>query len=207
MPDADEVDDPPPGVSLCPAFEDHLAGGVSPGDLVAVTGEPDSPAELLALEPARAQPTRYLTTLRPAAEIETAAERLGVDPDVRPIDGDDLLAAPAEYLSGVNAGSVVVIDPSTELERAERTKYIDFLDALTGHLRSTESVGLLHCPRMNPRALRRDLTLVRADAVWDVLVGEDDAGATLTVRKNRSGTAPLDPIPVTFDAKRGVRVD
>lgn len=194
---------------LVPALDERLSGGARPGDLVVVTADPDSPAELLGLVLARQRPTRYLSTLRPAAAVERAADRLGVDPDVRAVDGDDLLAAPAEHLSGLDSGAAVVIDPTTTLERAERTHYVDFLDTLAGHLRTTGSVGLLHCPRMDPRAMRRDLTLARADAVWDVRLGIEagNARATITVRKDRSGIAPLGPVSVSFDAERGVVVE
>lgn len=194
---------------LVPALDEQLSGGARRGDLVAVTAAPDSPAELLGLEMARERSTRYLSTLRPATDIERAAGQLGVDPDVRAVDGADLLAGPAEHLSGLEAEAAVVVDPTTPLERAERTHYVDFLDALAGHLRTTGGVGLLHCPRMDPRAMRRDLTLARADAVWDVRLGveADEALATVTVRKDRSGTAPLGPLTVSFDAERGVLVE
>lgn len=196
-------------LTLVPTLDEQLSGGARPGDLVAVTADPDSPAELLGLEVACERPTRYLSTLRPAADIELAADRLGADPDVRAVDGDDLLAGPAEYLSNLDPASAVVVDPTTALERAERTHYVDFLDALVGHLRTTGGVGLLHCPRMDPRAMRRDLTLARADAVWDVRLGVEagEAHATVTVRKDRSGTAPLGPVSVIFDAERGVLVE
>lgn len=195
-------------LALCPALAERLGAGARPGDLVAVTAAPDSPAELLALEPARELPTRYLSTLRPAAAVRSTADRLGVDPDVRAVDADDLLAAPAEPLGGLEPGWAVVVDPTTPLERAERSKYVDFLDALAGHLRSTGSAGLLYCPRMDPRAMRRDLTLARVDAVWDVRVAVEDgaARARVTVRKDRGGTAPAGPVEATFDAEGGVRL-
>lgn len=168
------------------------------GDLVAVTADPDSNAELLGLAAARRRPTRYLSTVRPAEEIERVVAAMD-DPatvDVRRVRSDALVEDPAEGLSGLDRASVVVVDPASALERADRDRYARFLDRLKRHLRTTESVGLLCCPRLNPRALRRDHTLVRADAVWDLRTAAEEGRTAAIVRKDRRGPAPRDPVPV-----------
>lgn len=177
------------------------------GDLIALTADPDSNAELVGLAAGRRRPTRYLSTVRAAEEVERSAAALA-DPatiDVRRVRSDALLEDPAEGLSGLDRASVVVVDPATALERADRDRYARFLDRLKRHLRTTESVGVLHCPRMSPRALRRDHTLVRADVVWDLRSGVDgEAQAAAIVRKDRRGRAPRGPVPVRLAPDAGM---
>jgi len=179
------------------------------GDMIALTADPDSNAELLGLAAARRRPTRYLSTVREAEEIERVAAALD-DPatiDVRRVGSDALLEDPAEGLAGLDRASVVVVDPATALERADRDRYARFLDRMKRHLRTTESVGLLYCPRLSPRALRRDHTLVRADVVWDLRTTVDDeARVAALVRKDRRGPAPRDPVPVTFAPDVGAAI-
>lgn len=178
------------------------------GDLVALTADPDSNAELLGLAAARSRPTRYLSTVRPAEEVERVAAALDepTTVDVRRVRSDALLEEPAEGLAGLDRASVVVVDPASALERADRDRYARFLDRLKRHLRTTESVGLLYCPRLSPRALRRDHTLVRADVVWDLRTAVEEGRTAVIVRKDRHGPAPRDPVPVTLAPDVGAAV-
>ncbi|MFB6164112.1 MAG: RAD55 family ATPase [Haloarculaceae archaeon] len=196
------------GVEL---LDDALGGGVPPGSLVALAATPRAQSEPLLYQMAAENRTRYLSTLRPAAEVTDAiAATVGtggedrVDPtagvDVRAVDGDDVLAEPEPHFSGLESGSVVVVDPTTELEQGERERYRQFLDTCKHALRMTDSDGLLHCHENTPSVLRRDVTMARADLVWDVRV--DAMGGRLHTRmaitKARGGS-PAGMFDLRFD--------
>lgn len=186
-------------------LDDRLGAPLRPGSVVALSADPASPSEELLYPPAAANPGRYLTTLRGAAEVRAHADRT-VDAgclDVREATGSSLLDDPAGRLSGLDARSVVVLDPATELEREGRERYRAFLDTLVRAVRTTESVAVLHCLRMNPRALQRDLTLAVADTVLELETYVDESGGpvvTLAARKARFGRAPAGPVPLEFES-------
>ena len=122
-----------------------LGGGIPAGDLVALVAPPTSGAERLLYAFGIDNPTRYCSTLRPPAEVRDAMAAAGIPDervDVRSTDGDDLLGTPADHLSGLDAGSVVVVDPATALERAGEERYRSFLEDLKRHCRTTESVAV-----------------------------------------------------------------
>ncbi|MFC6938886.1 RAD55 family ATPase [Salinirubellus sp. GCM10025818] len=185
-------------------LDDRLGAPLRPGSVVALSADPASPSEELLYPPAAANPNRYLTTLRGAAEVRAHADRT-VDTgsiDVREATGSSLLDDPAGSFSGLDPRSVVVLDPVTELEREGRERYRAFLDTLVRAVRTTESVALLHCLRMNPRALQRDLTLAVADTVLELETYVDENGGpvvTLAARKARFGRAPAGPVPLSFE--------
>lgn len=184
-------------------LDDRLGDPLRPGSVLALSADPASPSEELLYPPAAANPGRYLTTLRGAAEVRAHADRT-VDAgaiDVREATGSGLLDDPTGALSGLDARSVVVLDPATEVEREGRERYRSFLDTLVRAVRTTESVAVLHCLRMNPRALQRDLTLAVADTVLELeaYVDEERPVVTVAARKARFGRAPAGPVPLRFD--------
>jgi KaiC/GvpD/RAD55 family RecA-like ATPase len=195
--------DPPPRLPTgLDGLDEWLDGGFAAGSLVALLADPDSQSEALCYPPAAANPSRYLTALRPGPEVEDHAARLGYDLDARETDGARLLDDPAGSLSRLDPESTVVVDPATELEREGRERYRAFLETLKRAARSTESVALLHCLRMDPRALQRDLTLARADTVLELERYADERGhavPVLRVRKSRFGPAPTAPIRLSFE--------
>lgn len=197
----------PTGVGL---LDRALGGGVPPRQLVALSAAPRAQSEPLLYAMAAANRTRYLSALRPADEVRDAiratVDTTGADIDVRGVDGDTVLSRPAEYLEGLDQHSVVVIDPTTELEQGDRERYRDFLDTCKRALRATDSVGLLHCHENTPSVLRRDMTLARADQVWDVRVEavEGEIRTCLGVTKCRGGT-PFGLLDLSFDG--GVSAD
>jgi len=109
--------------------------------------------------------------------------------DVQGVDGDAILADPKGYLTGLDSHSVLVVDPTTELEQGDRERYREFLDVCKRALRMTDSVGLLHCHENTPSVLRRDMTLARADVVEDLRVEivEQTVRTSLAVTKVRGG--------------------
>jgi KaiC/GvpD/RAD55 family RecA-like ATPase len=191
------------GISL---LDDALGGGVPPGSLVALAAPPRAQSEPLLYAMAGQNRTRYLSTLRPAKEVTdairatVAADPQDVHIDVRGVDGEDILGNPEAAMEGLDANSLVVVDPTTELEQGDRERYRAFLDVAKRALRMTDSVGLFHCHENTPSVLRRDMTLARADLVWDVSVEivEDDLRTRLAIPKFRGGT-PLGLIDLSFD--------
>jgi KaiC/GvpD/RAD55 family RecA-like ATPase len=205
------TDEPADGLSTGVGLLDRaLGGGVPPRHLVALSAVPRAQSEPLLYAMAAANRTRYLSTLRPAAEVEDAirasVDTSGAAIDVRRVDGDAVLSDPTEYLQGLDQHSLVVIDPTTELEQGDRERYRDFLDTCKRALRNTDSVGLLHCHENTPSVLRRDMTLARADQVWDVRVDvcEGEVRTCLGVTKYRGGT-PFGLLDLSFDG--GVTAD
>ena len=106
------------GVDL---LDSGLGGGVPAGSLVAVSALPRAQSEPLLYAMAAANSTRYLSTLRPGEEVAdalTSAVPVGkaaLDVDLRTVDGDEVLGAPEEFLGGLAANSLLVVDPTTEL--------------------------------------------------------------------------------------------
>lgn len=197
------------GVDL---LDSAMGGGVPPGSLVALTAPPRAQSEPLLYTMAAANPTRYLTTLRTSDEVTdaitaTLPSTTGVSIDVRGVDGDEILANPEQFLGGLDSHSLVIIDPTTELEQGDRERYRSFLDTCKRALRMTDSVGLLHCHENTPSVLRRDMTLARADQVWDVCVEviEENIRTRMAITKVRGGS-PFGMLDLDF-SDGGVTAD
>lgn len=196
------------GVDLLDSATD---GGVPPGSLIALTAPPRAQSEPLLYAMAAENPTRYLSTLRSSDEVSdaiaaTLPRTAGLSIDINTVDGDEMLASPEQYLGGLDSGSLVVIDPATELEQGDRERYRSFLDTCKRALRMTDSVGLFHCHENTPSVLRRDMTLARADLVWDVCVEvvEDNIRTRMAITKFRGGS-PLGLLDLNF--ANGVTAD
>lgn len=191
---------------------DREWGGFPAGSLVALVAPPDAPSEELLYPLATFAPARYLSLLRNEPEVERHAGATGYDTfDVTETDTPRLLDDPAGALSGLDPESVVVVDPATELEREGRERYLSFVSTLKRAVETTDSVAVLHCPRMNPRALQRDLTLARADVVLELerYVAEsprDGVQWFCYCHKNRFGRVPDTPVRFEFtDGPRTVQ--
>lgn len=184
-----------------PGLDRHLGGGLPAGSLVALTAPPDSQSERLLYRFAAANPSRYLTTFRPADEIEAVIGDRVPDADipVERVRDDRLLDDPGGQFDGLD-GEAVVVDTATELERAGRDQYRRTLDVLKRRLRATDSVALLHCLDVEPTPMRRGLTLGRADVVWRLRFAgfPDRADPRLLVTKFRGGTAPPEALALRF---------
>ena len=183
------------------ALDNLLSGGVPAGGLVTLIADPSSPAERLLYAASAANRTRYLTTLRPPAEVRDGLAAHGAtEATVAAVSGDDLLSGAAEHLTGLAEGTLLVVDPVTEAEQGGRGAYRDLLEALKQTLRETESVGLLYCPRTTPPTLRRDLTLGLADHVWSLSVERTPTTAKprLWVRRARGLALPTVGLGLRF---------
>jgi len=197
------------GVEL---LDSAMGGGVPPGSLVALTAPPRAQSEPLLYTMAAENPTRYLSTLRTSDEVTdaitaTLPSTAGVSIDVRAVSGDEILASPEQYLGSLDSHSLVIIDPTTELEQGDRERYRSFLDTCKRALRMTDSVGLLHCHENTPSVLRRDMTLARADQVWDVCaeVIDENLRTRMAITKVRGGS-PFGLLDLTF-SDGGVTAD
>ena len=194
------------------ALDDLLGGGVPSGGLVALVAETGSPVERLCYAASAANTTRYLTTLRPAAEVRDGLDAHGAErTTVAAVSGDDLLAGATGHVAGLDPGSLLVVDPVTEAEQGGRESYRDLLERLKAALRESESVGLLRCPRTAPPTLRRDLTLGLADHVWSLATQRGPGGvrSVLWVERARGIALPRDGLALRFGATgvEGRRLD
>lgn len=182
-------------------LDEHLGGGIPPGNIVVLTAPPDSQSELMLYQFAAATDTRYLSTFRPADEIEevVASQFPEADIPVERVLDETLLEDPGGQFDGLD-GHGVVIDTATELERAGREQYRRSLDVLKRRLRATDSVALLHCLDVEPSPMRRGLTLGRADIVWRLRFAglPDRVDPRLLVTKFRGGTTPRTALPLRF---------
>lgn len=186
------------------ALDERLGGGLSAGSIVALTAPPDSQSERLLYQFAAANGARYLSTFRPADEIEAVIDEQfpAADIPVERVIDEDLLEDPGGQFGGLD-GHAVVIDTATELERAGREQYRRTLDVLKRRLRATGSAALLHCLDVEPSPMRRGLTLGRADVVWRLrFTGlPERVDPRLLVTKLRGGTAPRESLPLRFEER------
>ncbi len=194
------------------ALDDLLGGGVPGGGLVALVASPDSPAERLLYAASAANTTRYLTTLRPVAEVRDGLAAHGAaDTAVAAVSGDDLLSSPTEHVAALDERSLLVVDPVTEAEQGGRARYRELLETVKRELRATEAVCLCYCPQTTPPTLRRDLTLGLADHVWSLSTTYAPTGVTprLWVRRARELALPTDGLGLRFGASgvEGNRLD
>lgn len=188
-----------------------LDGGIRAGALLALSAPPGSQSELLIEQFALSRETLYVSTVRPEREVREQVTRKAVtDPDLtvhnqRP---EDLLENPARITGEIPPGSFVVVDSVNGLESADRHAHVAFLNDLKASLRDTNSVGVLHCIAGDSSLPRlRDLTLNRADQVWQLQVMSlsRDIKTRLLITKMRNGRAPTEPVDLLMTDR--VRVD
>lgn len=182
----------------------RLGGGVPPGTLVAISAPPDAGSEQLLRAFLTAHGGRYLSLLRPAAELDG---ELPAFVDVRHVRPEEFLGEPDQQFDGLPEQSVVAIDPVNELESASTDAYVALLSALKHRLATTGSVGILHSFRTATEPENRWLTLGRADWAWHVELTRLPLSVEtrLYVTKARNGRSLLEPLKIQF--VDGVRVD
>lgn len=176
-----------------------LDGGVPPGSIVALSAEPASQSELFLYEFTRARRTLYVTTRRTALDVREALAESGgdaADTAVRELSASAPLTHAGRLTGAVPEGVNVVVDPMDPLEREERGRLRDFLNALRSHLRSTGSIAVLHCLDGRNTPDNRDTTEYMADVVFRLSTGapRDTVENRLTVPKFRGGDPPREVI-------------
>jgi len=183
-----------------------LGGGIPHGSVVGVVAEPDSQSEqfLYALTDARG--TLYLTVERSSSlvreAIDAAAVRTG-DPTVRHLDETDVLSGALEYLETLPDGANLVIDSMETIERTDRDRFRDFMNALVDHVRETDSVVFLHCLDTPNNPDIRPLTIHFADLVFEFEASMSVAGMSqhVTVPKIRGEPIPAETIELDLVAE------
>ncbi|MFW6017928.1 MAG: DUF7125 family protein [Halapricum sp.] len=201
--DPDPID--PTGTRMATGTEPldrRLDGGLPPGSIAAVVGEPDSHAESLLHRLTTTRGTLYLSTDRPARLVRAALAADGGptgSPAVRTVGADPLEDA-IELLSDLPSGANLVVDPADVLETLDRDTYSQFLWTLKERMLETDGVAVLHCIEDGHQPANRQVTERVADAVIEMCGVRD--GAVLeghaTVRKFRPdpsvrGTVLVEP--------------
>jgi len=188
----------------------ELGGGVPAGTVVAYEAPPASQGELLLYELTRPRPTLYLTTDRTEQAVRDAFEETTAptgDPQVGYIPGADSLENARRAFRSVPEESTVVIDPVDSLERADRSRYENFLNELGNHMRNVGGVAVLHCLDTDYTTELRGTTEHMVDVVFRLEVEEagGEVESKLSVPKFRGGAA-LDA-PIKLNLRERVQVD
>ncbi|QSG05075.1 RecA-superfamily ATPase implicated in signal transduction, inactivated [Halapricum desulfuricans] len=191
-----ETDDPDPidpaGTRMATGVESidrQLGGGLPPGSIAAVVGEPDGHAESLLHRLTTARGTLYLSTDRPARLVRTAMSADGGptgSPAMRTVGADPLEDATG-LLADLPDGANFVVDPADVLEAHDRDAYLEFLRTLKDRMLETDGIAVLHCLEGEQRPANRGVTERVADAVLAVSAVRDGTAleARATVRKFR----------------------
>jgi KaiC/GvpD/RAD55 family RecA-like ATPase len=188
----------------------ELGGGVPGGTVVAYETPPASQGELLLYELTRPRPTLYLTTDRSKQAVRDAFEETNApagNPEIGYIKGADALENARHAVRSVPENTTVIVDTADALERADRTRYENFLNELGNHMRNVDGVAFLHCLDTDHAPALRGTTEHMVDAVFRLRVEEagGEIESRLTVPKFRGGRA-LDT-PVKLNLAERVQVD
>lgn len=174
----------------------YLESGLPPGTLVALTAPPDTQSELFLQALAGERQTFYLSAVRPTEEVVETLDLHHSELTVLQKDPEAFLTEPEASLEQIEPQSNVIIDPVNGFEAGPRGQYVGFLNALKEYLRTTESVGLLHCIDAESNPILRSLTLNRADLVWrlHLTLTTLTVDTRLIISKFRGGKAVREPI-------------
>lgn len=191
-------------------LDSRLEGGFPPGSIVAYTAPPASQAELLLYELTRARPSLYLSTERTEQAVQDALDRTSAptgDPRIRFVSGDAPLDNAQRLFRNISGEANLIVDTVDVLERLERNRYRNFLNALQNHMQNIGGVTVLHGLRGTNVPPLRDTTEHMADVVLSLSVDVrgSDVQTTLSVPKFRGGRAPDDIIKLELGER--VRID
>lgn len=188
----------------------HLAGGIPPGKLVALVAPPESQAELLLYDWIRAGEGTFLSTIRPADELQADLESVGAatDTTVHHHEPAAFRDDPESVLETIPEHGYFVVDYANAIESFPDEDQRAILTDIKRRLRGQDAIGLLHCVDGGGEAGEgRALTLKRADVVWKLHLAVTSLSIDnrLLITKFRGGRALTEPIKLKLtDA---VRVD
>lgn len=167
-----------------------VLSSLEPGSVVALHAPATSQSESLLYGATSIRGTLYLTAERSEALVKDAIDGTVVEtgsPTIRSL-GNEPLAEADSLVEQLPANSNLVVDSVNALERADRSAYRDFLNALSEHIKEMDGLAVLHClePATDPQM--RALTDQFADVVLSVEPDEDEvvAGGTLNLTKRRT---------------------
>ncbi|GAB6877813.1 hypothetical protein JCM17823_00870 [Halorubrum gandharaense] len=182
-----------------PVLDRRLGGGLPPGSLAALVAPPESQSELFLRALCDTTEAVYLTTLRPAVEVERQLADAGVENvSVRSCDPQTLTTEPDRLLADIPEDGVVVVDPFNPVETVDRTRHVGVLDALKSGLEAAGAVGMVHCLVDDADGAGRTRTLARSDLVCEVDIVKTSLSidTRLYVTKFRGGSALTEPVKV-----------
>ena len=199
-------------------LDDRLDGGIPPGRILSFVATADTQSELLVKHLAAQHDCLYLSTLRPKWEVEEevrdyvqmAAESTGgTSVQIEQLTPDSRLDSARRYVEKLDGRTIVVIDSANELESREKERYVYFIDELKRKLWETGSVGLLYCIEEPEPSEGRDVTLRRADLIWQLRPPDDADGLNhdLVISKFRSGRALTEPLMLSLTDEVRVESD
>lgn len=191
------------------ALDRELDGGVPAGSVIVYSAPPASQSELLIYELTATRPTLYLSTDRTEDAVADAFARANCptgDPDIRYVSNEAPLENAWRMSRELGEGQNLVIDPCDALERADRSRYQNFLNELHNHVQNTGSLAILHCMTGTDSELR-PVTEHMADVIFDLNqeIKGTDMETRLAVPKFRGGFALSETIKLELSDR--VRVD
>lgn len=182
-----------------PFLDRRIDGGIPAGSLLAIVAPPHSQSELLLKQLLETRRTFFISLHRPEPEVRRWADAEQRSTPELSVSSPDVSAILEEFPRDTDqfpAESFVVLDRATPLERQSREMYLRFLDSFKRELERTDSTGVLHCPAPESDPKQRDLTLSRADQVWqlELLSLSREIKNRLLVTKSRYTRALREPI-------------
>lgn len=202
------------GVDL---LDRRLNGGVPPGRMVTLMAPPDTQSDLLVKRLVAERNCLYLSTLRPAWEIEEELRdhvQTAMGPDagttdvqVEEVSPERIVADPTDVLADLDGQSTLVVDAADEFEREDRSQYAQFLNDIKQRLWETGSIGLLYGSEEERPPPARAITLRRTDLVWRLRIAVDPEAIShsLVISKFRGGRTLTEPIKLVLTDD--VRID
>ena len=190
-------------------LDERLGGGIPPGRILCFVATADTQSELLVKHLAAQHDCLYLSTLRPKWEVEeevtdyvqkSAASTDGTSVHIEQLRPDSRLDSARRHVDALDGRSIVVVDSANELESLDKERYVYFLDEVKRKLWETGSVGLFYCIEEARPSEGREVTLRRADLIWQLRPSDDPDGLhhDLVISKFRSGRAQTEPLMLSL---------
>lgn len=149
------------------AIDRLLDGGVPPGSIVALEASPAGPADHVLANFTATRGSLHVSTQRSETVVRHALEAAAVDcgrPTIRHV-ADGSLEAARPLVDALPDGANLVIDVADDFERADRSSYASFLNAVKERLLETGGVALFSCSSGSHEPEHRFVTRHHADVV------------------------------------------
>jgi len=198
--------------------DERLGGGIPYGRILSFVATADPQSELLVKHLAAQHDCLYLSTLRPKWEVEeelrdfvqkSGATTGGTSVHIEQLTPDSRLDSARREVEKQDSPSIVVIDSANELEAMEKERYVYFMDDLKRKLWGTGNVGLFYCIEEEEPQVGRDVTLRRADLIWQLRADDelDEYRHQQVISKFRGGRALAEPLHLSITDEVVVEAD